>query len=191
VVDRYELTRARKPRFEGPRLSRVAPQGLIHRALVALIMYPSHALSLTATELRVLGDAAGESRDLVGEVVEAARALGAAADFVALSDTLRESAHADLFEDLMQEILSVEENKRELLLASSEPAAATEAGQSTSELHQQELRDLIRKLRSQAIVVELQRLSATGLPDESSAAEYRRLIEERHQIERSGAADPA
>ena len=192
VLASYQLAQSGGPqRRERPRIARVAPQGLVHRALVALIMHPVNALSLTASELQTLDDAAGESRDLLGEVIDAARRLGATADFVAMADALRESVHAEVFESLMQEILAIDENRRELLLVDGSTEAPAEAGQAAHELHARELRDLIRKLRSQAIVVALERLSATGLPDESSAAEYRRLIEERHQIDRSGAADAA
>ena len=164
------------------RIERKAPQGLVQRALTALIMYPAHALSLSTTDIETLEQAAGESRDLITETIAAAKSAGRSVDFIAMSDALRESPNVEVYEALMEDILRVDEYKRDLLLddAGNPDQAARREEQQT--LRARELRDAILKLREQAIVAELARISSSGLAGADSAEDYRRLIEERNRI---------
>jgi DNA primase len=192
ITDSFQIRAAPTSRRERPRkIERRAPQGLAQRALRALIMYPMHAHALTASDLKTLEEAAGESRDLVVETVEAAKQQGHEVDFVAMSDALRESPNREVYEGLMQEILVDDENKRDLLMR----GVASERGeedddQREARRHEQqalqahELRDTIRKMREQSIVAELARISSAGLSEEAHIETYRRLVDERDRLRR-------
>ncbi len=107
------ISRRSRPR----RVDRQPPQGLAQRALVALIKYPMHARTLTASDLATLEAGAGDARDLIVEIVEVAKGEGHDVDFLAMSDALRESANREVYEALMQDVLSDDETKRDLLVA--------------------------------------------------------------------------
>ncbi len=191
IMDSFQI-RAPTSRRQRPRkIERRAPQGLAQRALRALIMYPIHAHGLSASDLKTLEEAAGESRDLVVETVEAAKQQGHDVDFVAMSDALRESPNREVYEGLMQEILADDENKRDLLMrgVASDRGEGDDDQRETRRHEQQalqahELRDTIRKMREQSIVAELARISSAGLSDESNIETYRRLVEERDRLRR-------
>ena len=117
ILDSFQLAEApRSRRAHMQRVERKAPQGLVQRALTALIMYPAHALSLSTTDIETLEQAAGESRDLIAETIAAAKSAGPAVDFIAMSDALRDSPNVGVYEALMEDILRVDEYKRDLLL---------------------------------------------------------------------------
>ena len=187
ILDSFQLTdgpRSRRTRMQ--RIERKPPPGLVQRALTALIMYPAHALTLSTTDIETLEHAAGESRDLISETIAAARAAGPSVDFIAMSDVLRESQNVEVYEGLMEDLLKVDEYKRDLLpFGSDEPgdeAARSERREEQQTLRALELRDAILKLREQAIAAELARISSSGIAGADAAAQYRRLIDERNRI---------
>ena len=187
ILESFQLAegpRSRRARIQ--RIERVPPRGLVQRALTGLIKYPAHALSLTTTDIETLERAAGESRDLISETIAAAKAAGSSVDFIAMSDVLRESANVEVYEGLMQDILKLDENKRDLLPFASDDvnheAARSERRQEQRTLSALELRDIILKLQEQAVVAELARLSSCGLASADAIEQYRRLIEERNRI---------
>ncbi len=185
ILDSFQLVdapRSRRARMQ--RIERKAPQGLVQRALTALIMYPAHALSLSTTDIETLETAAGDSRDLITETIAAAKAAGPSVDFIAMSDALRESPNVEVYEALMQDILRVDEYKRDLLLADADDPVQAARRQEQQTLRARELRDAILKLKEQAIVAELARISSSGMAGADAAADYRRLIEERNRIRR-------
>jgi DNA primase len=190
ILDSFQIrattaTQRARPR----RIERHPPQGLAQRALTALIMYPMHAQTLTASDLVTLEEAAGDARDLIVETVDAAKAQGHDVDFLAMSDALRESPNREIYESLMQDILVDDENKRDLLLRESTADAGGEEDatrrREQQELHAHELRDTIRKMREQAIVIELARISSAGLHDPANVEAYRRLVDERERLRRA------
>ena len=187
ILDAFQIAQAAIARRARPRrIERKPPQGLAQRALTALIMYPVHAHGLTASDLETLQEAAGESRDLIVETIDAAKAAGHAVDFLAMSDALRESPNREVYEALMQDILAIDENKRDLLLRTADDDAVESANaakrKEQQELQASELRDAIRRMREQLIATELARLSATGLHEADAMEAYRRLVDERSRL---------
>ncbi len=198
IAESFQIATALSSQRARPRrVERQAPQGLPQRALTALIMYPVHAHALTASDLATLEEAAGDARDLIVEVVEAAKAQGRDVDFLVMSDALRDSPNREIYESLMQAILADDENKRDLLMRAGpggvdtgadhegddDAAAARRREQAEFKAH--ELRDTIRRMRDQAIAAALAALSATGLRDAANVDAYRRLVEERNALRKA------
>ena len=186
ILESYQIAQAATQRARPRRIERKPPQGLAQRALTALIMYPVHAHALGASDLATLEEAAGDARDLIVETVEAARAAGPQVDFLAMSDALRASPNRETYETLMQEILAVEENRRDLLVRGSHDADVPDAAEDEERQRQQalqasELHDTIRRMREQAIAAELAELSRAGLNGDRIDT-YRRLLEERTRL---------
>ena len=183
LVDAFSLAASfGKQRLRPLRLERRPPQGLVQRALATLIRYPSLAATLEPNDIEALSNAAQEHCDLIVEVVEAARKERDAIDFLALSDLFRESQNAAIYEALMQDILRLDETKRDLLLHDPDDAGEAERRDEQRALQAAELQDTIVKLRDQAIAAELGRLAAAGLRDSLSAEAYRRLALEQTRL---------
>ena len=72
--------------------------------------------------------------------------------------------------------------KRDLLLDDADDPVQVARREEQRTLRARELRDAILKLREQAIVVELARISSSGLAGAGAADDYRRLLEERNRI---------
>ena len=145
-----------------------------------------HAHGLTASDIATLEDAAGDARDLIVETIEAAKGQGHDVDFIAMSDALRESPNRGIYETLMQDILALDENKRDLLMragaSDGEDARDAERRDEQRALQAHELRDAIRRMRDQAIAAELARLSSAGLGTDESLERYRALLDERTRL---------
>ena len=183
ILDSFQLADApRSKRWALRRIERKPPQELVQRALTALIMYPAHAISLSATDIETLSQAAGDARDLIAETIGAAKSAGPAVDFIAMSDALRASPNVAVYESLMEDILRVDEYKRDLLLDDPSDPAQAARREEQQQLRARELRDAIVKLREQAVAAELARISSLGLAGPEAAEEYRRLIEERSRL---------
>ncbi|WP_347556343.1 CHC2 zinc finger domain-containing protein [Robbsia sp. KACC 23696] len=84
------------------------------RALRNLVMYPRIVSVLDQAALDVIAECA-QHRELFEEVITHARALGPQAEFRFLSDVLRESEYAPMFDDVFKEILHYDENVRDLM----------------------------------------------------------------------------
>ena len=189
ILDSFQIAQVAASRRARPRrIDRKPPQGLAQRALTALIMYPVHAHGLTASDIATLEDAADDARDLITETIEAAKAQGPDVDFIAMSDALRESPNREIYETLMQDILAVEEYKRDLLLRASgdEVKDAADATRRTErrDASAHELRDTVRRMRDLAIRAELERIARAGLHDPDNMESYRRLVEEQGRLQR-------
>ena len=182
VVEAFALGSTGSKRVRAARIERRAPQGLAQRVLETLIIYPALAETLEPAEVDALTRAASEHGDLILEVIRAVRGMQAPVDFLALSDVLRDSENAAVYENLMQEVLRLDETKRDLLLHDTEDSSQTERRDQQRALRAAELRHAIAKLREQAIGAELSRLAATGLKDAASAETYRRLALEQSQL---------
>ena len=182
LVEAFALGSTGTKRVRAARIERRAPQGLAQRVLETLIIYPALAETLEPAEVDALTRAASEHGDLILEVIRAVRGMQAPVDFLALSDVLRDSENAAVYENLMQEVLRLDETKRDLLLHDTEDSSQTERRDQQRALRAAELRHAIAKLREQAIGAELSRLAATGLKDAASAETYRRLALEQSQL---------
>ncbi len=128
------------------------------------------------------------------DAIAAARTLGPSADFVGMSEALRDGEHAEAFDALMRDILRLAENRRDLLGEGTEDAAgdaAVAAAAAHRALHAHELRDAIRRLRDAAIRDELQRITSAGAVSSDDAATYRRLIEEQSRLRQPDGPSPA
>ena len=188
ILESFQIAQSAVSRRAPPRrIDRKPPQGLAQRALTALIMYPVHAHGLTSSDIATLEEAADDARDLITETIEAAKAQGPDVDFLAMSDALRESPNREIYEALMQDILAVEEYKRDLLLLrtstddAKEEAEATRRGE-RRDAAANELRDTVRRMRSLAIRAELERIAQAGLRDADNMEAYRRLVEEQGRL---------
>ena len=198
ILESFQIAQTSAHRRPRPRrIERKPPQGLAERALTALIMYPSLAHALTASDLATLEEAAGDARDLIVETIGAAKAEGHDVDFIAMSDALRESPNGEIYEALMQGILAVDEYKRDLLMTSAGvlgdgaaddgPGDDRESAESVRRVERrdakaQELRDTIRRMRGKAIRGELERIAQVGLHDPDNLAAYRRLVDEQSRL---------
>jgi DNA primase len=167
-------------------VARQAPEGLAQRALVALIKYPAHALSLTASDLRTLEHGAGDSRDLVVEVIDAAKSQGSDVDFLAMSHALQGSDDREVYEGLMRRILSDEKTKRDLLSPDGPDDGHAERRQEQSNEAAQELKDVVHRMRLIFVDGELTRLSAeiAAVGDAGIKDEFARLVAERDRLRR-------
>ena len=190
ILDSFQIAQVKASRSAQPRrIDRKPPQGLAERALTALIMYPVHAHGLAASDIATLEEGAGESRDLIVETIAAAKAQGHDVDFIAMSDALRESPNRETYETLMQGILAVDEYKRDLLLLRTSTDDAKEAAETVKrderrDAKAHELRDLVRRMRGQAIRDELQRIAQAGLQDPDHMTLYRQLVEEQARLQK-------
>jgi DNA primase len=190
ILESFQIKAARPVTKALRRTPRQPPVGLAHRALTILLMYPTHAETLGAADLTALEEGAGDSRELVAELVATAKAQGHAVDFVGLADVFRESVNRDVFEGLVQEILSDEDNRRDVLpFDGEEDEAKIEAKlarrKARLELAHRELHDVVKSMRKLALKVEIDALIASGLPDEDSKEKYLRLIEEQKELRRA------
>ena len=89
----------------------------------------------------------------------------------------------------MQEILAVDEYKRDLLMLSTAADDARETVEAARRIERREakaheLHDAIRRMRMQAIRSELERLAGVGLHDPDALASYRRLVDEQNRLVR-------
>ena len=191
ILESFQIKTTTVARRSRPRrVERQPPQGLAQRALVALIKYPVHAHSLTASDLATLEDGAGDARDLIVEIVEAAKAAGHDVDFLAMSDALRESPNRDVYETLMQQVLTDDETKRDLLVGPDEADDERQALRRREQVEAaaQELTDVVHRLRGQAVDARLARLTAElavgGMTDGSAKEEVARLVAERDRLRR-------
>ncbi len=193
ILESFQIrTASSSPRRARPRrVERQPPQGLAQRAITALIKYPVHARTLTASDLATLEHGAGDARDLIVEIVEAAKGAGHDVDFLAMSDALRESANREVYEALMQDVLSDDETKRDLLVGpdggDDERQAARRAEQ--VEAAAQELADVVHRLRLQDVEARLATLtvalSVPGGGDPEAREELARLVAERDRLRRA------
>ena len=188
ILESFQITQASTRRARPRRIERTPPQGLAERALTALIMYPVLAHGLTAFDITTMEEHAGDARDLIAETIAAAKAEGHAVDFLSMSDALRESPNREIYEAMMQAILAVEEYRRDLLLMPSgddarEAAEEVRRGE-RREAKAIELRDAIKRMRGQAIRLELERIASGGMREAEEQEAYRRLVDEQGRLQR-------
>ncbi len=122
--------------------------------------------------------------ELFEEGTTHARALGAAAEFQLLSDVLRNGANAATFEEIFREILTYDENVRDLLLKNPEDEVVVEQRREQERIAGEELAAAIAKMRYEAWDERLKQLSKQSTHTPEERAELRDLNQKRADMKR-------
>jgi DNA primase len=163
------------------RAARRRVTGNEERALRNLIMYPRSAEAIGEEERVALGYA--ERRELFEEVLLHVRALGESADFRLLSEVLRNTANAPVYEEIFREILTYDENVRDLLLA-PETEGSVERYQDQERMAGEELRAALAKLHYEALRERCERLSRQSKLTSEETTEYADLLRQTADLRR-------
>jgi DNA primase len=163
------------------RAARRRVTGNEERALRNLIMYPRSAAAIGADEEVALGYAG--RRELFEEVLLHVRALGESADFRLLSEVLRNTANAPVYEEIFREILTYDENVRDLLLA-PETEGSVERYQDQERMAGEELRAALAKLHYEALRERCERLSRQSKLTSEETTEYADLLRQTADLRR-------
>lgn len=141
--------------------------GTEHRALQNLLMFPALGNELTEEETKILADVT-QHAEIFSEVLGHCRELGAQAEFRYLHDRLRASPNWASFDDIIREILSFEENARDLMLFDPADEEQVERREEQVSLRLTELRSAIRRMQYESLCSELETIfKRTSLtPDE-------------------------
>ncbi|MBN9093077.1 DNA primase [Pandoraea pnomenusa] len=129
--------------------------GTEHRALQNLLMFPVLGNELTEEETKILREVRHHA-EIFSEVLSHCHEMGAQADFRFMSDRLRASPNWASFDDIIREILSFEENARDLLLFDPADEAQVERREEQISLRLAELRSAIRRLQYDGLCEELE-----------------------------------
>jgi DNA primase len=163
------------------RAARRRVTGNEERALRNLIMYPRSAAAIGEDEQVALGYAG--RRELFEEVLLHVRALGENADFRLLSEVLRNTANAPVYEEIFREILTYDENVRDLLLA-PETEGSVERYQDQERMAGEELRAALAKLHYEALRERCERLSRQSKLTTEETTEYADLLRQTADLRR-------
>jgi DNA primase len=163
------------------RVARRRVTGNEERALRNLIMYPGSAAAIGDDEQVALEHVA--RRELFEEVLLHIRALGASADFRLLSEVLRNTANAPVYEEIFREILTYDENVRDLLLA-PETEGSVERFQDQERMAGEELRAALAKLHYEALRERCERLSRQSKLTSEETTEYADLLRQTADLRR-------
>lgn len=155
--------------------------GTEERALRNLVMYPRSGVAIGEDELAALHYAA--RREIFEEVLMHIRALGDAADFRLLSEVLRNTANAPVYEEIFREILTYDENVRDLLLG-SETEGSVERYQEQERMAGEELRAALAKLHYDALRERCDRLSRQSKLTSEETTEYADLLRQTADLRR-------
>lgn len=165
-------TRAAAPARAAPALSeRRRVTGNEQRALRNLVMFPRIAQTLDAEDETILLETT-RNHELFAEVLAHARELGATARFAVLTELLRVSAHAPLYEEIISEILVYDENVRDVMLLDPDSETDAERHQALEQAAGAELRAAIARLRYDLWAERLDRLSKQGRLSPDETAEF-------------------
>jgi DNA primase len=122
-------------------------------------------------------------RELFEEVLLHVRALGESADFRLLSEVLRNTANAPVYEEIFREILTYDENVRDLLLA-PETEGSVERYQDQQRVAGEELRAALAKLHYDALRERCDRLSRQSKLTSEETTEYADLLRQTADLRR-------
>ena len=151
------------------------------RALRNLIMYPRSIAAIGEDEWTAIAFA--ERRELFDEILMHVRALGESADFRLLSEVLRNTANAPVYEEIFREILTYDENVRDLLLA-PETEGSVERYQDQERMAGEELRAALAKLHYEALRERCERLSRQSKLTTEETTEYADLLRQTADLRR-------
>jgi DNA primase len=152
-----------------PKSERRRVTGNEQRALRNLVMFPRIAHLLDAEDEKTLF-CATRNRELFEEVLMHARALGDSAQFTVLSELLRASNHAVLYEEIFREILVYDENVRDVML--HDPGADAKRHLEQERVAGEELQAAVARLRYDGWCGRLNRLSQQGRLTLDETAEF-------------------
>lgn len=165
--------------------------GLERRALRNLVMFPRLALALDDIARETLAHAT-QHPELFAEVVTQAETLGERAEFRFLSDLLRNCENASIYEEISREILSYEENVRDLLMADSSSEDERERLSDLERLAHAEVQGSLARMRYDACCERLEALikRRTLTPEETQEfADLSRLTTELKRELSAGAVE--
>ena len=177
-----------------PVAARRRVKGSEERALRNLVMHPRLVLSLDAEALQVIAECA-QQRMLFDEIIDHARQLGEQAAFRILYDVLRGSDNAPIYEEIFREILTYDENVRDLMSPHDENGDASDAHQAQrrqefEELAFQEVLASLAKMRYDAVARRLDTLSGQPQLSPEERSEMMQLLGWMRDLKQSAAAKP-
>lgn len=152
-----------------PRGNRPAPVGIERQIIRLMVAHPSLTSELDESALAAVANFAPDRAEMLAQLIEASRTMGAQANFASLAEHLREGGAE--FESLIAEI-----------------AAEAESDIETARM---ELTDAIHQTKMQALKAELAQLAATGLGTEEARNRYRELILQQEHLRRKAEAEMA
>ena len=177
-------TRAAAPARAAPPLSeRRRVTGNEQRALRNLVMFPRIAQTLDGDDEAILLETT-RYHELFAEVLAHAHELGATARFAVLSELLRVSANAPLYEEIISEILVYDENVRDVMLLDPDSESDAERHQALEQAAGEELRAAIARLRYDLWAERLDRLSKQGRLSPDETAEFVDLLRRTAELKK-------
>ena len=144
-----------------PRARRPQPMGLERQIMRLLLAHPVLTQELNKDAIEAITNFAPAHADMLMQLIEPGRAMGARANFAALAEQLR--ALGPDFDPLIEEIATSKE-------FDLEPTRA-------------ELLGAVRKIRIQAITDELNQLFSRGLRPEEVSARYSELMQQQKTLQ--------
>jgi len=172
-----------------PVAARRRVKGSEERALRNLVMHPRLVLSLDAEALQVIAECA-QQRMLFDEVIDHARQLGQQAAFRILYDVLRGSDNAPIYEEIFREILTYDENVRDLMSPHDENGDASDAQrrQEFEEFAFQEVLASLAQMRYDAVARRLDALSGQAQLSPEERSEMMQLLGWMRDLKQSAVA---
>ncbi|KAF3999941.1 DNA primase [Glaciimonas immobilis] len=158
-----------RARLAPPRGNRPAPVGIERQIIRLMVAHPSLTSELDDAALAAVANFAPDRAEMLAQLIEASRTMGAQANFASLAEHLREGGAE--FESLIAEI-----------------AAQAESDIETARM---ELTDAIRKTKMESLKVELAQLAATGMGTDDARNRYRELISQQEYLRRQAEAEMA
>ncbi|MDB5729463.1 MAG: primase [Noviherbaspirillum sp.] len=149
-----------RSRVAPPRSKRTPPMGLERQMIRLLMAHPVLAGDLDEAALSAAAHLAPDNAEMLVQLVDICRTLGAQGNFATLVEQLR-GAGAD-FDALIAEI-----------------ATDSESNLDAARL---ELAGAVRQTKMQVLKAELDQLAATGLASEEARMRYRELVQQQEQL---------
>lgn len=162
-----------------PRVKRTAPMGLERQMMRIILAHPALAKYMDAPALAAAAELAPDGAHMLTQLVDAAQAMGAQAQFAALADQLQNGNPTNSDPRLPHAGTSFDELIKEI------------AGQSETDsaLCEEELTSAIRKLKIQQIKAEQAGLANRGLQNEEDKLRFytlKKQLDELHIISQAG-----
>lgn len=164
-----------------PKVKRTAPMGLERQMMRIILAHPSLAKLMDEAALVAAAELAPDGAQMLSQLVSAAQAMGANAQFAALSDQLQNGNSGNSDPRLPHAGTSFDELIKEI------------AGQSETdiELCHQELVWAIRNMKMQQIKAEQVRLANQGLQGESDKLRFYELKKQLDELNRQNSEEVA
>jgi DNA primase len=152
-----------------PKTRRAPPEGLERKVMRILVAHPSLASEMDQSAVSAVTQATPDHAEMLLQLIDAARSLGANANFAALSEQLKTTGGD--FDAIIAEI-------------ATEPESAIE-------VVRLELAGAIRQTKIKLIKAEIDQLAASGLPTEEARSRYRELTQMQEQLKRQATLENA